>query len=154
MDTQYLSPLSQKHWSDGFYSLWYHLMLTQGKNFHKLTQYVLLAAVGPDPTSCVPAAAVCCTLSAMRGSVSMLLQTAGGVSLERPMHLCKIAMGKYLLFWKYLFFNWSIVSQLCPTLCDPMDCSLPGSSLHGILQARVLEWGAIAPPLYEYRYII
>ena len=34
--------------------------------------------------------------------------------------------------------------QLCPTLCDPMDCSLPGSSFHGIFQARVLEWGAIA----------
>ena len=34
--------------------------------------------------------------------------------------------------------------QLCPTLCDPMDCSLPGSSVHGIFQARVLEWGAIA----------
>ena len=36
------------------------------------------------------------------------------------------------------------VAQLCPTLCDPMDCSLPGSSVHGILQARALEWGAIA----------
>ena len=34
--------------------------------------------------------------------------------------------------------------QLCPILCDPMDCSLPGSSVHGIFQARVLEWGAIA----------
>ena len=34
--------------------------------------------------------------------------------------------------------------QSCPTLCDPMDCSLPGSSVHGIFQARVLEWGAIA----------
>jgi len=34
--------------------------------------------------------------------------------------------------------------QLCPTLCDPMDCSLPGSSVHGIFQARVLESGAIA----------
>ena len=33
---------------------------------------------------------------------------------------------------------------MCPTLSDPMDCSLPGSSIHGILQARVLEWGAIA----------
>ena len=33
--------------------------------------------------------------------------------------------------------------QLCPTLCDPMDFSLPGSSAHGIFQARVLEWGAI-----------
>ena len=34
--------------------------------------------------------------------------------------------------------------QSCPTLRDPMDCSLPGSSVHGIFQARVLEWGAIA----------
>ena len=31
--------------------------------------------------------------------------------------------------------------QSCPTLCDPMDCSLPGSSIHGVFQARVLEWG-------------
>ena len=35
-------------------------------------------------------------------------------------------------------------AQSCPTLSDPMDCSLPGSSIHGIFQARVLEWGAIA----------
>ena len=38
----------------------------------------------------------------------------------------------------------SEVAQLCPTLSDPMDCSLPGSSTHGIFQARVLEWGVIA----------
>jgi len=38
----------------------------------------------------------------------------------------------------------SEVAQLCPTLRDPMDCSPPGSSIHGICQARVLEWGAIA----------
>ena len=38
----------------------------------------------------------------------------------------------------------SEVAQLCPTLHDPMDCSLPGSSVHGIFQARGLEWGAIA----------
>ena len=38
----------------------------------------------------------------------------------------------------------SEVAQLCPTLRDPMDCSLPGSSVHGIFQARVLEWGDIA----------
>ena len=38
----------------------------------------------------------------------------------------------------------SEVTQLCPTLSDPLDCSLPGSSIHGILQARVLEWLAIA----------
>ena len=38
----------------------------------------------------------------------------------------------------------SEVAQSCPTLSDPMDCSLPGSSVHGIFQTGVLEWGAIA----------
>ena len=39
--------------------------------------------------------------------------------------------------------KWKLLS-LCLTLCDPMDCSLPGSSVHGILQARILEWVAIS----------
>ena len=38
----------------------------------------------------------------------------------------------------------SEVAQLCLTLCDPMDCNLPGSSVRGLFQARILEWGAIA----------
>ena len=38
----------------------------------------------------------------------------------------------------------SELAQSCPTLCNPMDCSLPGSSVHGIFQARILEWFAIA----------
>ena len=38
----------------------------------------------------------------------------------------------------------SEVAQSCPTLCDPIDCSLSGSSIHGIFQARVLEWIAIS----------
>ena len=38
----------------------------------------------------------------------------------------------------------SEVAQSCPTLCDPMDCSLPGSSVHGIFQAIVLKWTAIS----------
>ena len=38
----------------------------------------------------------------------------------------------------------ALIAQSCPTLCDPMDCSQPGSSVHGLSQARVLEWGAIA----------
>ena len=37
-----------------------------------------------------------------------------------------------------------LVIQSCPTLCDPMDCSPPGSSVHGISQARILEWVAIS----------
>ena len=39
---------------------------------------------------------------------------------------------------------WSAVAQSCLTLCNPMDCSLPGSSIHGIFQARILEWVAIS----------
>ena len=38
----------------------------------------------------------------------------------------------------------SELAQLCPTLCDPVDCTLPGSSVHGILQAKILEWVAIS----------
>ena len=36
-----------------------------------------------------------------------------------------------------------LVAQLCLTLCDPMDCSLPGIPIHGIIQARILEWAAV-----------
>ena len=49
----------------------------------------------------------------------------------------------FLLQWMKVKSE-SEVPQLCPTLCDPMDCSLPGSSARGIFQARVLEWVAIA----------
>ena len=43
----------------------------------------------------------------------------------------------------------SEVAQSCPTPLDPMDCSLPGSSIHGIFQARVLEWGATAFSIHD-----
>ena len=46
--------------------------------------------------------------------------------------------------WQEYTESESEVAQLCPTLCDPMDCSLPGISVHGVFQARVLEWVAIA----------
>ena len=52
----------------------------------------------------------------------------------------------------------SEVAQFCLTLSDPMDCSLPGSSVHGIFQARLLQWGAIAfsakrPQTYIYEWV-
>ena len=62
--------------------------------------------------------------------------------------------------------NTLLAAQSCPTLCDPTDCSLPGSSVHGILQARILEWVAIPffqgifpihgsnPGLLHYRQIL
>ena len=63
---------------------------------------------------------------------------------------------KHTLFFFHLFFSWRKtalqycagfcceVTQSCLTLCDPMDHSLPGSSVHGIFQARLLEWAAIS----------
>ena len=45
----------------------------------------------------------------------------------------------------------SEVAQSCPTLSDPMDCSPPGSSIHGNFQARVLEWGAIAKQQLDWK---
>ena len=54
------------------------------------------------------------------------------------------ALGCHFLLQRTKVKSQSEVTQLCPTLRNPMDCSLPGSSVHGIFQARVLEWGAIA----------
>ena len=48
----------------------------------------------------------------------------------------------------------SEVTQSCLTLSDPMDCSLPGSSVHGVFQARVLEWGAIAFSEWKMRVVL
>ena len=48
------------------------------------------------------------------------------------------------LLWAKILKSKSAVVKSCPTLCDPMDCSLPGSSVHGIFQAIVLEWIAIS----------
>ena len=53
-------------------------------------------------------------------------------------------MGCHFLLQCMKVKSESEVAQSCPTLSDPMDCSLPGSSVHWIFQARVLEWGAIA----------
>ena len=55
-----------------------------------------------------------------------------------------------------------LITQLCPTLCDPVDCSPQGSSVHGILQARIMEWIAqgifpirgLNPDLLHFRWIL
>ena len=52
-------------------------------------------------------------------------------------------VGCHFLFQYMKVKSESEVTQSCPTLSDPMDCGPPGSSIHGIFQARVLEWGAI-----------
>ena len=71
---------------------------------------------------------------------------------RQPTRLCRpwdspgknTGVGCYFLLQCMKVKSESEVTQSCPTLSDPMDCSPPGSSIHGIFQARVLEWGAIA----------
>ena len=60
-------------------------------------------------------------------------------------------VGCYFLLQCIKVKSESEVAQSCPTLSDPMDCSLPGSSVHGIFQARVLEWVAIA--FFDYIHV-
>ena len=71
---------------------------------------------------------------------------------QQPTRLChpwdspgkNTGVGCHFLLQCMKVKNESEVTQSCPTLRNPMDCSLPGSSIHGIFQARVLEWVAIA----------
>ena len=66
-----------------------------------------------------------------------------------PQYKIKIKEGRLLYIKHYVSV---LVAQLCPTLQDPMDHSLPGSSVHGILQAQILEWVAISFSRDETRW--
>ena len=59
------------------------------------------------------------------------------------MFLLKVWFFSYIISSKIVHYLYVLVAQLCPTLCDPINCNLPGSSVHRYLQARILEWVAI-----------
>ena len=86
----------------------------------------------------------CCVTSVMSDSVRP--QTRQPTRLPRPWDSPgkNTGVGRHFLLQCMKVKNESEVAQSCLTLSDPMDCSPPGSSVHGIFQARVLEWGAIA----------
>ena len=63
-------------------------------------------------------------------------------------------VGCHFLFQRMKVKSESEVVQSCPTLSDPMDCSLPGSSVHGIFQARVLEWVALPSPTISTTFLL
>ena len=89
-----------------------------------------------------------------QATAAKLLQSCPTVQPHRrqPIKLCcpwdspgkNAGMGCHFLLQCMKVKSESEVAQSCPTPSEPMDCSLPGSSVHGIFQARVLEWGAIA----------
>ena len=86
----------------------------------------------------------CCVASVMSDSVQPHKQQP--TRLPRPWDspIKNTGVGCHFLLQCMKVKSESEVAQSCPTLSDPMDCTLPGSSIHGIFQARVLEWGAIA----------
>ena len=86
----------------------------------------------------------CCVTSVMSDSVRPHRRQP--TRLPRPWDSPgkNTGVGRHFLLQCMKVERESEVAQSCPTLSDPMDCSLPGSSIRGIFQARVLEWGAIA----------
>ena len=77
-------------------------------------------------------------------------QLLAGCRLSSPARVCPGAVGLGITAG-VLCITWpsnldAKLLQSCPTLCHPMDCSPPGSSVHGILQARILEWMPFPPP--------
>ena len=81
-------------------------------------------------------------MSARWAAVEMLEQKSDTIFQWNPLQGSRIDWEGRKIRKSMLCYAKSL--QSCPTLCDPMDCSLTGSSVHGIFQARVLEWGAIA----------
>ena len=103
--------------------------------------YFFVASVWNCDSSCPGSSLVIMWLSSFAWSFS-IYKTAHRIWLR----ILSIVLEKKL---KVLDCAWvsewvSEVVQSCPTLCDPVDCSPPGSSVHGILQARILEWVAIS----------
>ena len=81
------------------------------------------------------------TSNSCKISGSIILETKCIISVMGLNHSKTIPHSPDPSPWKKLFSTEHV--QLCPTHCDPMDCSLPGSSVHGILWARILQWVAM-----------
>ena len=76
------------------------------------------------------------------GSLSLLQWIFPTQESNRDLLHCRLILYQLSYDGLSIYVKWSEVAQLCLTLCDPMDCSPPGFSIHGIFQAWVLEWVA------------
>ena len=103
-------------------------------------------AVSTQPLHCSRVCCCCCCCVASVVSNSVQPHRRQPTRLPRPWDSPgkNTGVGCHFLLQCVKVKSESEVAQSCPTLSDPMDCSLPGSSIHGVFQARVLEWGAIA----------
>ena len=93
---------------------------------------------GPAPPSIGAAPSLPCTKGSCHSARGGPQHPVGRCSW-RPMTICWGCC-----VWLRQFYTSELVAQSCLTLCNPIDCSPPGSSVHGILQARILEWVAIS----------
>ena len=85
------------------------------------------------------------TLAVTRAQSPHVAITLGHADIEQ-FHHRESLIGQSCCRGFKLGYMCAKLLQSCPTLCEPMDCSPPGSSVHGILQARILEWVACPPP--------
>ena len=121
--------------------LWVHLMKSQpsllywifnGCSFHNLTSLVcILQSIISDNDR----------LKSDRSYVSKWLRGGERHGISNFPNKLFIS---YTDIFRFCLYQWSEVAQSCPTLCDPMDYGPPGSSIHGIFQASVLEWVTIS----------
>ena len=82
----------------------------------------------------------CCTII-----INFIAQIVPSVAIRSSFKILAPVPFRLMLFCKGLSGEaCCLVAQSCPTLCDPVDCNPPGSSIHGILQARILEWVAVS----------
>ena len=98
--------------------------------------------------------------SSKKHESSREMSTSALLIMSKPLTVCITTnCGKFLKRWKFqttlplcvCVCVCVLVAQLCPTLCSPIDCSPSGPSVHGILQARTLEWVAISFSTRNYR---
>ena len=134
----------------GGHALLQGIFPTQGSNLcllhflHWWADSLSLAPPGKPMNSKCCCCCCCCVASVMSDSVRP--HGLQPTKLPRPWDSPgkNTGVGCHFLLQCMKVESESEVAQSCPTLSDPMDCSLPGSSVHGSFQARVLEWGAIA----------
>ena len=128
----------------GCHALFQGIFLTLGSNpgllYYRRILYQLSHQESPERNCCY-----CCQVTSVM-SDSVRPHIWQPTRLPRPWDSPgkDTGVGFHFLLQGMKVKSESEVTESCPTLSDPMDCSLPGSSVHGIFQARVLEWGAIA----------
>ena len=137
VSSQQISPLVNFQLDSFYFLLSKHLLSLQQcqenmGNRHR--KYRHSCFLGPKGLFYSWSSAVVLTLLDIKITLDYCLKCGFGRSL--PQNLISAVLG--------FQFSFSLVAQSCPTLCNPVDCRLPGSSIHGIFQARVLEWVAIS----------